>query len=144
MLYGASPIDDPDLQARLKPVMTFEAGLISIRELQPGEAIGYGARFVCDRPTRVGVVAAGYADGYPRHAPDGTPVTIRDQKSRVIGRVSMDMLTIDLTECPEARLGDHVELWGNKVLANEVAVRSRTITYEMFTKVMPRVYRRYC
>lgn len=144
MLYGASPIGDPDLQERLRPVMTLEAGLIAIRDLGPGEPIGYGGRFTCDRPTRVGVVAAGYADGYPRHAPDGTPVAIGEQITRVIGRVSMDMLTIDLTEVPDARLGDRVELWGNKVLANAVATSCRTISYELFTRITERVHRRYC
>jgi alanine racemase len=139
MLYGASPIDDPDLQARLRPVMTFEAGLIAMRDLAPGESIGYGARFVCDRPTRVGVVAAGYADGYPRQAPDGTPVAIGDRMTRIIGRVSMDMLTIDLTGIPGARLADRVELWGNTILANEIAAHCQTISYELFTRVTRRV-----
>jgi alanine racemase len=140
MLYGASPIGQPDLQAKLKPVMTFEAGLIAIRDLAPGESIGYGARFTCERPTRVGVVAAGYADGYPRHAPDGTPVALHDRVSRIIGRVSMDMLTIDLTGNPGSKLGDRVQLWGNRILANEVAVRCRTISYELFIRVNRRVH----
>ena len=142
MLYGASPIGRPDLQAMLRPVMTFEAGLIAIRDLAPGESIGYGARFICDRPTRVGVVAAGYADGYPRHAPDGTPVAIRNRSARIIGRVSMDMLTIDLNGIPDAMLGDRVELWGKQVLADEVATRCRTISYELFTRIALRVHRR--
>jgi alanine racemase len=139
MLYGASPIDDPGLQARLRPVMTFEAGLISIRDLTPGESIGYGARFVCERPTRVGVVAAGYADGYPRHAPDGTPVAIGDRVTRIIGRVSMDMLTVDLNKIPDAQYGDLVRLWGTNPLAQEVAAACGTIAYELFTRVTSRV-----
>ena len=143
MLYGASPIDDPDLQDRLRPVMTFEAGLIAIRDLAAGESIGYGGRFTCERPTRVGVVAAGYADGYPRHAPDGTPVAAGGHLTRLIGRVSMDMLTIDLTEAPNARLGDRVELWGNRVLANSVASHCQTIAYELFTRITQRVHRSY-
>ncbi len=141
MLYGASPIDQPALQAKLQPVMTFAAGLIAMRDLAPGEPVGYGGRFTCERPTRVGVVAAGYADGYPRHAPDGTPVAIGDQTSRIIGRVSMDMLTVDLTDLPDVQLGDKVELWGNKVLANDVARHCGTIAYELFTRIMPRVHR---
>jgi alanine racemase len=139
MLYGASPIGDPALQAKLKPVMRFEAGIIAMRDLEPGESIGYGGRFTCDRPTRVGVVAAGYADGYPRNAPDGTPVAIGDQISRIIGRVSMDMLTIDLTTLPNVQPGDRVELWGNQVLANGVAKYCGTIAYELFTRITRRV-----
>lgn len=143
MLYGASPVDDATLQARLQPVMTFEARIIAIRDLAAGESIGYGARFTCDRPTRVGVVSAGYADGYPRHAPDGTPVAVAGQLSRIIGRVSMDMLTIDLSELPGARLGDRVELWGRQVPANEVARHCKTIAYELFTRVTRRVHYQY-
>lgn len=143
MLYGASPINDPERQRRLRPVMTFEAGLIAIRDLAAGESIGYGGRFTCKRPTRVGVVAAGYADGYPRHAPDGTPVALGGHVTRLIGRVSMDMLTIDLTEIPDARLGDRVELWGSRVLANSVADQCGTISYELFARMTPRVHRVY-
>ena len=124
-------------------VMTFEAQLISIRDLAAGESIGYGARFTCEGPTRVGVVSAGYADGYPRHAPDGTPVAVAGKASRVIGRVSMDMLTVDLTDIPEARLGDRVELWGKQVAANDVAAHCGTISYELFTRITRRVHYDY-
>ena len=143
MLYGASPLDrrHPADQA-LRPVMSLESALIAIRDLPAGEPIGYGARFVTDAPTRVGVVAMGYADGYPRQARDGTPVAVNGRRSRLIGRVSMDMLTVDLSDQPQAAVGDPVELWGERVAANEVAVGCDTIAYHLFTGVTRRVPRR--
>jgi alanine racemase len=144
MLYGASPLPPAHpAAARLRPVMTLESALIAVRDLKAGESIGYGGRFVCERPTRVGVVAAGYADGYPRHAPDGTPVAVNGQLTRLIGRVSMDMLTVDLTALPHARSGDPVELWGAQISANAVAAASDTIAYQLFTGVTRRVPRLY-
>ncbi|MGB5831129.1 MAG: alanine racemase [Thiohalocapsa sp.] len=144
MLFGATPLNGPHPHAQgLRPTMYLESALISVRELPAGEAIGYGARFVCARPTRVGVVAMGYADGYPRHARDGTPVLIKGQCSRVIGRVSMDMLTVDLTRIPDACIGDSVQLWGDKITANDVAAASDTIAYQLFTGVSRRVPMRY-
>ncbi|WP_295391169.1 alanine racemase [uncultured Thiodictyon sp.] len=140
MLYGASPLGEGHQSAaRLRPVMTLESALIAVRDLAAGEPLGYGGRFVCERPTRVGVVAAGYADGYPRHARDGTPVAVNGQLTRLIGRVSMDMLTVDLTELPQAQIGDPVELWGRRVSANAVAAASDTIAYQLFTGVTARV-----
>lgn len=133
MLYGATPFEQAHEQAaRLQPVMTLESKVISVRELPAGEPVGYGARFVSERPTRVGVVAMGYADGYPRHAPTGTPVLVDGQLTRLIGRVSMDMLTVDLTDLPHAGLGSHVELWGKRVLASEVAMAAGSIPYQIF------------
>jgi alanine racemase len=133
MLYGATPFEQEQaLAARLQPVMTLESKIISVRELPAGEPVGYGARFVTERPTRVGVVAMGYADGYPRHAPTGTPVTIDGRPSRLIGRVSMDMLTVDLSDLPQAGLGSRVELWGKQVLASDVAIRAGSIPYQLF------------
>ena len=143
MLYGSSPLEADEGAARLSPVMRLESRLIAVHRLEAGDAIGYGARYVCDRPTRVGVVAIGYADGYPRHAPDGTPVAVNDEQTRLIGRVSMDMLTVDLTALPHAQVGDRVELWGHRVSANEVARLSGTISYELFTRVGRRVHFRY-
>jgi len=143
MLYGATPFDQVHpLADRLQPVMTLESKIISVRELPVGEPVGYGATFVCDRPLRIGVVAMGYADGYPRHAPTGTPVQIDGQPSRLLGRVSMDMLCVDLTEVPQAGLGSRVELWGKQVLASEVARRAETIPYEIFCNLrrVPRIY----
>ena len=133
MLYGATPFEQAQEQAaRLKPVMTLESKVISLRELPAGEPVGYGARFVSERPTRVGVVAMGYADGYPRHAPTGTPVAVDGQLTRLIGRVSMDMLTVDLTDLPQAGLGSRVELWGKQVLASDVAAQAGMIPYQIF------------
>jgi len=144
MLYGSSPLGDQHPSAgQLRPVMHLESGLIAVRDLPAGESVGYGGRFVCPRPTRVGVVALGYADGYPRHAPDGTPVAVRGNVTRVIGRVSMDMLTVDLTGLEGVAPGDPVELWGDQVSANAVAQASGTIGYQLFTSVGARVTRVY-
>jgi len=133
MLYGATPFEQAQaVAARLQPVMTLESKIISVRELPAGEPVGYGARFVSERPTRVGVVAMGYADGYPRHAPTGTPVAVGGQLTRLIGRVSMDMLTVDLTDLPHVGLGSRVELWGKQVLASEVAQQAQSIPYQLF------------
>ena len=143
MLYGATPFEQPhEVASRLRPVMTLESRVISVRDLPAGEPVGYGARFISDRPTRVGVVALGYADGYPRHAPTGTPVLIDGQASRVIGRVSMDMLTVDLSDLPGAGLGSYVEFWGRTVLASDVAVAAGTIPYQLFCNVrrVPLIY----
>lgn len=144
MLYGSGPLSKPNQHSRLlKPAMTLESELIAVRTLEAGESIGYGGRFRCEESTRVGVVALGYADGYPRHAMDGTPVKIEGLDSRIIGQVSMDMLTVDLTEVPDARIGSKVELWGNQVLANAVATCSDTISYTLFTGITNRVPRFY-
>ncbi|MGB4072719.1 alanine racemase [Pseudomonas sp.] len=133
MLYGATPFEQAQaVAARLQPVMTLESKIISVRELPAGEPVGYGARFVSERATRVGVVAMGYADGYPRHAPTGTPVMVDGQLARLIGRVSMDMLTVDLTDLPQAGLGSRVELWGKQVLASDVAAQAGSIPYQLF------------
>lgn len=133
MLYGATPFEQAQATAaRLQPVMTLESKIISVRELPAGEPVGYGARFVSERPSRVGVVAMGYADGYPRHAPTGTPVAVDGQLSHLIGRVSMDMLTVDLTDLPQAGLGSRVELWGKQVLASDVASAAGSIPYQLF------------
>ena len=144
MLYGSSPFESANpAAAALQPVMRLESRLISIQQLAKGDSIGYGARYTCDGPTRVGVVAMGYADGYPRHAPDGTPVAVNGRRTRLIGRVSMDMLTVDLSDQPNVQIGDPVQLWGDLVSANEVARLSGTISYELFTGITPRVHCRY-
>ncbi len=133
LLYGADPM--PAANNGLRPVMTLESQVMAVRELAVGEPLGYGARFHAERPTRVGLVAMGYADGYPRSAPDGTPVSVDGQPARLIGRVSMDMLTVDLTDLPQADLGSRVELWGREVSVNEVAQRAGTIAYELLCNV---------
>lgn len=140
MLYGANPLgEDHPAGLGLRPTMTLESTLISIRDLEAGEPVGYGGRFRCDAPTRVGVVAAGYGDGYPRHARDGTPVAVKGHMTRIIGRVSMDMLTVDLTQVPDPRIGDRVELWGAQVPVNAVAAASDTISYQLFTGISRRI-----
>lgn len=142
MLYGATPLDVPHVNDEaLRPVMSLQSQLIATRTISRGEAVGYGARFLADRETRVGVVAMGYADGYPRHAPDGTPVAVDGHRTRLIGRVSMDMLTVDLSELPDVGVGAPVELWGQQISANEVASASGTIAYQLFTGVTRRVPR---
>jgi alanine racemase len=142
MLYGASPMigkTGPDLG--LQPVMTLEAPLISTRVVRAGESVGYGASWVAQEDTRMGMVAIGYGDGYPRHAGTGTPAAIRGKRVRLLGRVSMDMLAVDLTGAPEAREGDPVELWGTTVSVDEVASCAGTIGYELLTGVTARVPR---
>ena len=126
-LYGAGA----EQQTGLRPVMRVGSEIVAIREIATGEPVGYGGRFVATRPTRVGLVAFGYADGYPRSAPDGTPVAVDGQRASLVGRVSMDMLTVDLTELPSARVGSEVELWGRDVPVGEVATRAGTIAYEL-------------
>ncbi|PYY80040.1 alanine racemase [Pseudomonas sp. TKO26] len=143
MLYGATPFEENNSVAeRLQPVMTLESKVICVRELPAGEPVGYGAKFVTDKPMRIGVVAMGYADGYPRHAPTGTPVLVEGQRSRLLGRVSMDMLCVDLTDVPQAGLGSRVELWGKNILASEVALAAETIPYQLFCNLrrVPLVY----
>lgn len=143
MLYGATPFDrSQPLADQLQPVMTLESKIISVRELPAGEPVGYGATFVTRQTTRVGVVAMGYADGYPRQAPTGTPVWIDGQPSQLLGRVSMDMLCVDLTHLPQAGLGSQVELWSRNVLASEVAEHAGTIPYQIFCNLrrVPRIY----
>ncbi len=145
MLYGATPFAELSAEALgLRPVMTFTGQLIALREVAVGESVGYGATWVAERPSLIGTVSCGYADGYPRHAPSGTPVVVRGQRVPLAGRVSMDMLAVDLTDLPQAQIGDSVELWGAQLPVDEVARAAGTIGYELLTKVTQRVPRRYC
>lgn len=142
MLYGASPmIGKTGPELGLQPVMTLEAPLISSRVVRAGESVGYGASWVAQKDTRMGMVAIGYGDGYPRHAGTGTPAAVLGKRIRLLGRVSMDMLAVDLTAAPEAREGDLVELWGKTVSVDEVAGCAGTIGYELLTGVTARVPR---
>lgn len=142
LLYGASPIpaSKTALQIGLRPVMTLISRVIATQELMPGQSVGYGGLFTADRPMRIGVVACGYADGYPRHAPTGTPILVSGQRSRVLGRVSMDMLACDLSGI-SADVGSSVTLWGEGLPADEVAMAAGTISYELFCALAPRVPR---
>ena len=133
MLYGADPLMNAD--TKLKPVMQLTSKIISIRSVKQGESIGYGSIFTAERDTVVGVVACGYADGYPRSAVTGTPIAVDGKMTRLIGRVSMDMLFVDLTDIPNATIGSQVELWGNQVSANAVATSAGTIAYELFCNI---------
>lgn len=144
MLYGATPFAELDAATLgLRPVMSLEAQLIGLRDIAAGESVGYGATWVAERPSRIGTVSCGYADGYPRHAPSGTPVIVRGQRVPLVGRVSMDMLTVDLSDVADAALGDTVELWGAHLPVDEVARAAGSIGYELLTKVTARVPRRY-
>jgi len=141
MLYGASPFVDDDIESlKLQPAMNLVSELISVRDVLRGESVGYGGEWVCPETMSVGVVACGYGDGYPRHAAEGTPVLVNGQRVPLIGRVSMDMITVDLRGC-DAKVGDTVMLWGDKLPADEVAHHAQTIAYELFCNVAPRVPR---
>jgi alanine racemase len=140
MLYGASPfLYDTAEMLGLLPVMTLRSQLIAVQELKANESVGYGASYTASRAHRVGVVACGYADGYPRHAPNGTPVLVCGRKVRMAGRPSMDMLTVDLTDVPEARVGSPVVLWGEGLPVDDVANAASTVGYELLCAVAPRV-----
>ena len=144
MLYGGSPLEGKTgTELGLRPAMTLQAPLIATRTVQPGESVGYGASWTADRATPMGMVAIGYGDGYPRHAGTGTPAAINGQRVRLLGRVSMDMLALDLSQAPYARAGDTVELWGPNVSVDEVANHAGTIGYELLTGVTARVPRIY-
>lgn len=139
MLYGGSPGTQTAESFDLKAAMQFEGALIGIQSLQAGEPIGYGSRFLAPKPMCIGVVACGYADGYPRHAPDGTPVLVNGVRTRIVGTVSMDMLTVDLDPIPDASVGSSVTLWGEQLPIDEVARNCGTIGYELMCAVARRV-----
>jgi alanine racemase len=139
-LYGASPFQDiraEDLQ--LKPVMTLHSRIIAIQTLQANQAVGYGQNWVANSTTRVGIVACGYADGYPRHAGTGTPILVENQRTHTLGRVSMDMLCVDLTGIPNAQIGSPVVLWGKGLPVEQVAQAAGTLNYELLCARAQRV-----
>ncbi len=140
MLYGASPFADTSTRALgLKAAMSLTSEIIGVQTLRTGEGVGYGQLFRAERPMRVGIVACGYADGYPRHAPTGTPVAVDGCASRTLGRVSMDMLCVDLTGLPNVGIGSPVELWGAQVPVDKVAIAAGTVSYELLCALAPRV-----
>jgi alanine racemase len=139
MLYGGTPGGKSAHEFGLLPTMTLASEIIGIQDIVPGDTVGYGSRFTAERAMRIGVVACGYADGYPRHAPHGTPVLVDGVASTVIGRVSMDMMTVDLGPIPHARVGSRVVLWGAGLPIDEVAKAADTIGYELMCAVAPRV-----
>lgn len=146
MLYGGSPFPHikPAAALDLQPVMTLQSAVIAVQHIAAGESVGYGCTFTADRPLRIGIVACGYADGYPRHAPTGTPVLVDGLRTRILGRVSMDKLCVDLTDLPEKiGAGAMATLWGRAgegvLPADEVAAAAGTISYELFCAVAARV-----
>jgi alanine racemase len=140
VLYGGSPFADESAASfGLRPAMTLASRVLAVQEIGPGERIGYGGTFAASRPMRVGVIACGYADGYPRHAPSGTPIQVAGARTATVGRVSMDMLTCDLTDIPQAGVGSEVVLWGDGLPADEVAAAAGTISYELFCALARRV-----
>ncbi len=140
MLYGCSPFGDQSAeQLGLQPVMTLSSEIIALQTLQPGERVGYGFSYEAVGEMTIGIVACGYADGYPRHAGTGTPVLVNGKRARIVGRVSMDMISVDLSEVPGAAIGTPVTLWGEGLSADEVAGAAGTLSYELLCKVTPRV-----
>lgn len=140
MLYGATPFANVTAEALgLRPVMTLHSRLIAVQELVAGDRVGYGATYAAAAPHRIGVIACGYADGYPRHAPTGTSILVCGKRARLVGRVSMDMITVDLTEVPEAQVGSPVLLWGAGLPIDDVAAAAGTIGYELMCAVARRV-----
>ena len=140
MLYGSSPTASQAAESfNLQAVMQLSSKILAVQSLEMGEALGYGHQFIATKKTRIGVVACGYADGYPRHAPNGTPIAVAGQLTKTLGRVSMDMMFADITDIPEADIGSLVELWGAQVSIDQVAQAAGTISYELLCAVAPRV-----
>lgn len=140
MLYGVSPFSDQDgAELGLKPVMRFVSAISAVHPVAEGAYVGYGATWQAQRPSLIGVVAVGYGDGYPRHIADNTPVSINGVLAPIVGRVSMDMLTVDLSDCPPVNVGDVVELWGQHVTVETIARSADTIAYELLCQFSSRV-----
>ena len=140
MLYGVSPMQGSlAVDHDLRPVMSLHSQLISVKKLKKGEAVGYGASWRCPTDTIIGIVAAGYGDGFPRHAKSGTPTLVNGQRASIIGNASMDMLTVDLSAQSAAKVGDPVELWGKNLAIEEVALHADTIPYEILCGVHKRL-----
>jgi len=139
MLYGGSPGGKTAAEFGLLPAMTLTSEIIGVQDIGAGDAVGYGSRFVATHSMKVGVVACGYADGYPRHAPTGTPILVDGVRTRTVGQVSMDMIAVDLSAIPVARIGSSVTLWGKGLPIDEVAHAAGTIGYELMCAVAPRV-----
>jgi alanine racemase len=140
MLYGCSPFPEGvGAEVGLRPAMTLESRIIGTQDLRPGDTVGYGGMFRAERPMRIGVVACGYGDGYPRHAPNGTPLSVAGRAAGTVGRVSMDLLCVDLSDIPEARAGARVVLWGEDVPVERVAQAAGTVGYQLLCGITPRV-----
>ncbi|WP_085300647.1 alanine racemase [Cognaticolwellia mytili] len=140
LLYGVSPLPTGVAVDGILPVMTLQSSLIAIREINAGEAVGYGGAWVSDKKTTIGVVAIGYGDGYPRHASNGTPILINGRRVPLIGRVSMDMITVDLGNDKTDDVGDIATLWGKELPVEEIAEFATTIPYELLCNITRRVH----
>lgn len=139
-LYGVSPDSTVSEKALdIIPAQTLRAKIIAVQHIEKGEAVGYGSKWIAPRPSRIGIVACGYADGYPRSVPNGTPVWVEEKRIPMAGRVCMDMISIDITDYPDADVGSWVELWGQHIPVNEIAGSVGTIGYELICSVLPRV-----
>jgi alanine racemase len=140
MLYGCSPFADaPAAGLGLKPVMTLASRIIAVQDLQAGDSVGYGSAFAAPHAMRIGVVACGYADGYPRHAPTGTPLLVAGRRARTVGRIAMDLICCDLSAVADAGVGAPVVLWGDGMPADDVAGAAGTVSYELLCALAARV-----
>ncbi|MDN7134153.1 alanine racemase [Pseudidiomarina terrestris] len=142
LLYGVNPTTTAQTE-QLQAAMRLTAPVMALREVAPGEAVGYGSRWRAERASRIATLAIGYADGYPRHAPDGTPVWLNGQQVPLAGTVSMDMITVDVTGLNEVAIGDEAELWGPNLPVTTVADAVGSISYELLCRVSPRVPKHY-
>ena len=144
ILYGASPVlGTTAADFQLKPVMTFSSNVIAVKRIAKGERVGYGGDWQAARDTVLAVIGVGYGDGYPRHAKSGTPVLVKGARAQLVGRVSMDMITVDVTDLAPVSIGDAVTLWGEGLPAEEVAEWASTISYTLFCGITNRVARSY-
>jgi alanine racemase len=144
MLYGLSPFAEPiEETSKLIPAMNFESQVIALREISTGESVGYGCTWTAQRPSVIATIAVGYGDGYPRTAKSGTPVLINNQRAPLAGRVSMDLISVDVTDLDNVQIGDTALLWGKALSANEVAIWAGTIGYELVTRMPRRVTRHF-
>lgn len=141
LLYGVNPSSVTEVQSELRPVMSLKAPIIAIHDLKKGDSVGYGSAWIAPKPARIATVAIGYADGYPRQCGNGTPTAVRGEIAPVVGRVSMDMITIDITDIPDASIGDDVELWGTQMDVRTVAACADTISWHLLTGTSVRVPR---
>lgn len=140
ILYGASPFQEESaVQLGLLPVMSLQSEIIAIQNVLAGGTVGYGKSFTAEKPMRIGIAACGYADGYPRHAPSGTPIAVSGQRTTTVGRVAMDMLCVDLTGLDSTDVGSKVTLWGEDISVDEVARAASTVSYELLCALARRV-----
>lgn len=143
IMHGISPHQHTIVDLGFQPAITLSSSLIAVRDHKKGEPVGYGRGWISPRDTKIGVVAIGYGDGYPRNAPEGTPVLVNGRRVPIVGHVSMDMMTVDLGSDSQDKVGDEVILWGRELLIEDVAQAIGVISYELITKLTPRVLTEY-